>query len=76
MHRGQTAAIRESRTPDTGDAVGNGDRCQFAANIESVSSDAGNAVINRDGCNGTAIGIPRSIRFTAIIGITLHCSGA
>ena len=76
MYRGQTAAILESIGSNACDAVGNGYGGQTGAFIESIVSNTCDAVFDDDGFNGTAMGIPRGIRFTATIGIIRHCSGA
>ena len=75
---GQTATISESTISNACDAVGNGYGGQTAASRESIPSNACDTVFDDDGFNGTAIGIPRGIRFTitTIICIIRHCSGA
>ena len=73
---GQTAAPIESSVSNACYAVGNGYGGQTAATPESITSNACSTVFDDDSCNGTAIGIPRSIRITVTIGIIRHCSGA
>ena len=48
LNRRQAAAVTEGPSPDTGDAVRNGDARQAGAALEGQKSDAGDAIRNRD----------------------------